>query len=260
MNYWPRWIGAIRKRTMHLSLAQMGAYDRLLDHYYAEEKPLPGSLEACCRIAGAVTKAERDAVASVLAEFFSIGERGFANERADEEIAMALPKIAAAQANGKRGGRPKKPTGFPAGNPDATQDQPRAKAPHPHPQSSLTTFENAEANASAAQASPTDVGAVCLALKAEGIWPVSPHNQRLHALVNAGAQPGEFTAFASKALDVAPGRAFEYVLGAVEGERTRAAATAGKVHRGPMPSKQGALEARNAAVVAKLMGEIHAGE
>lgn len=140
MNYWPRWINAIKKRTASLSLAQMGAYDRLLDHYYAEEQPLPGSVEECCRIVGAINKAERDAVEQVLAKFFVKTEAGYANERADEEIKLALPKIAAAKANGSKGGRPrgtgKKPTGFPTGNPPVTQEEPRAKAPHPHSNSS----------------------------------------------------------------------------------------------------------------------------
>ena len=89
MNYWPRWVSAIRKRTAHLPLIQMGAYDRLLDHYYAEEKPLPGDLDACCRIAGAVTRPERDAVRSVLAEFFTMDEGVYRNPRGDEEIAVA---------------------------------------------------------------------------------------------------------------------------------------------------------------------------
>lgn len=107
MNYWPRWINAIRKRTASLSLAQMGAYDRLLDHYYAEEAPLPGSLEECCRIAGAINKAEADAVRYVLSKFFTQTPDGFTNERADEEIQLALPKIEAAKVNGKKGGRPR---------------------------------------------------------------------------------------------------------------------------------------------------------
>ena len=136
MNYWPRWISAIKKRTATLSLAEMGAYDRLLDHYYAEEQPLPADLDECCRIAVALTKDERKAVEKVLAKFFTLAPDGYRNERADEEIALALPKIAAAQANGKRGGRPKgstkKPTGLPAGLPSDTHDQPTPKAPHPH--------------------------------------------------------------------------------------------------------------------------------
>lgn len=95
--------------------------------------------------------------------------------------------------------------------------------------------EETGANAPAARA--TAAGAVCLALKAAGIGAVSPHNQRLQTLLEAGAEPGEFAAFAARALEVAPGRAFEYVLGAVEGERTRAASIAGRLHHGAMPAK-----------------------
>lgn len=136
MNYWPRWIGAIKKRTATLSLMQMGAYDRLLDHYYAEEGPLPSDLLECCRIAGAVTKPEQEAVRQVLQRFFVLTDAGHTNERADEEIQIALPKIEAAKANGAKGGRPqgskKKPTGLSDGLPPATHDEPATKHPHPH--------------------------------------------------------------------------------------------------------------------------------
>lgn len=144
MNYWPRWIGAIRKRTNKLSLAQMGAYDRLLDEYYAEEKPLPSDLTECYRIVGAISRDEQQAVRDVLERFFVPTDGGYRNERADEEIEVALPKIAAAQANGKMGGRPRKqppkePTGFSLGIPPATQAEPTAKHPHPHLSSSPTS-------------------------------------------------------------------------------------------------------------------------
>lgn len=147
MNYWPRWINAIKKRTASLSLAQMGAYDRLLDHYYAEEQPLPGTEEECFRIVGAISKIEQDAVRFVLSRYFTLTDAGFTNARADEEIQLALPKIAAAQANGKKGGRPKgtgrKPTGLHDGNPAETGAEPAAKAPHPHSSSSLRSEEPA---------------------------------------------------------------------------------------------------------------------
>jgi uncharacterized protein YdaU (DUF1376 family) len=107
LNYWPRWINAIKKRTASLSLAQMGAYDRLLDHYYAEEQPLPGSLDECCRIVGAINKAEREAVAQVLARYFVKTDAGYRNQRADEELEIGLKKIEAAKSNGKKGGRPR---------------------------------------------------------------------------------------------------------------------------------------------------------
>lgn len=157
VNYWPRWISAIKKRTATLSLAQMGAYDRLLDHYYSEEQPLPEDIVDCYRIAGALSKSEQDSVRFVLARFFQLSDGGYRNERADNEIQIALPKIAAAQANGQKGGRPKgskkkpskEPTGFSKDNPAATRGEPRAKAPHPHPQKETSEPDGSDAKASA---------------------------------------------------------------------------------------------------------------
>jgi uncharacterized protein YdaU (DUF1376 family) len=129
VNYWPRWINAISNATATLSLVQMGAYDRLLDHAYKTEQPLPSDLDECCRIVRASTKAEREAVLSVLARFWELTPAGYSQARVTQEIALALPKIEAARTNGKAGGRPrgtqKKPSGFPPG----TQKEPKAKAP-----------------------------------------------------------------------------------------------------------------------------------
>jgi hypothetical protein len=102
---------------------------------------------------------------------------------------------------------------------------------------------------------PTPAAKVCLALKGCGIWPVNPQDQRLLTLLAAGAVEGEFTGFAAKALEAAPGKAFAYLLGCVEGERTRAAQTSGKLHRGAMPNKQQAIEQRNRAVGSEWLAQ-----
>lgn len=258
MNYWPRWINAIKKRTGALSLAEMGAYDRLLDHYYAEEQPLPLDLEKCCRLAVALTKDERKAVEKVLAEFFTRTDVGYTNERADEEIALAAPKIAAAQANGKRGGRPKgsgkKPAGFPAG----TQEEPESKAPHPHPQK-RDTENHPDLAGEGGQVpdvsghEPTQAGAVCRAIRRAGIPDVNPGHPRLLALLQAGATEAEFIGFAEIAKD--RDSPFAYLLAMVEGERKRAASGASQLHRGAMPPPlPTAKEQRQAATVRAWMG------
>lgn len=234
MNYWPRWIGAIRKRTMHLSLAQMGAYDRLLDHYYAEEKPLPGNLEACCRIAGAVTKAERDAVSAVLAEFFTLNAAGFSNERADEEIATALPKIAASKTNGKRGGRPKKPSGFPVGTPEATQTE-TSPSPSPEEYKVSVLSPSLDGDVETTGFTPTPAGVVCKALRSAGVAAVNPSSPTLLALLDAGATVEEFISAAQKA--EGKSHPFEYLLRIVQNERQRAKTIAPTLHHGAMPSK-----------------------
>jgi len=137
-KYYPRWIGSIQKDTGHLSCAELGAYDRLLDHYYSTESPLPGDVDACCRIARAMTKDERKAVASVLCEFFTLDDGQYHQERADREIAKIQSLVSVSQNNGKKGGRPKKtqsdtdypqnithkkPSGFSAGNPELTRSE-----------------------------------------------------------------------------------------------------------------------------------------
>lgn len=130
LNFYKRFVGDMQAKTGHLSLSEFGAYDRLLDHYYATERPLPGDVDSCCRIARAMTKDERKAVESVLAQFFSLDNGLFVQRRAEEMIAEAQPKIEANRINGGKGGRPKKvktetqekPTGFS----DETQIEPNA--------------------------------------------------------------------------------------------------------------------------------------
>lgn len=275
MNYWPRWINAIKKRTASLSLAEMGAYDRLLDHYYSEETPLPADLDECCRLTSAITKDERRAVERVLNRYFVLGPDGYRNERADEEIALALPKIAAAQANGRRGGRPKGPEKKPIGFPPGTHGEPGSKAPHPHPQRTTSSEEHQDAGGRAGAGAvggleppdqpiaeappdtdsavlggvnPTTAGLLCRTLRQHGIADVNPGHPRLLALLDAGAQESEFVGFVKQAMTTAPGKAFAYLLGAVEGERKRAVVNANSMYRGPMPNKQEALEQRNRAV------------
>lgn len=148
-KYYPRWVGSIQKKTGHLSCAELGVYDRLLDHYYSAEIPLPGDVESCARIARAMTRDERKAVESVLRQFFTLNDGEYRQERVDIELDKMQELRLVSQSNGKKGGRPKnpdgsgskpsriknkntdetykKPTGFsagyPAGNPELTQSE-----------------------------------------------------------------------------------------------------------------------------------------
>ena len=136
MKFYSRYPGDINIKTGHLDPAEFGCYDRLLDHYYATEAPIPASgAYSICR---AVKAEHRRACDNVLAQFFELTDAGWVQQRAEEVIAAALPRIEAARANGKKGGRPRgtqeKPTGFSV----ETQDEPRAKAIH-KPESSPTS-------------------------------------------------------------------------------------------------------------------------
>lgn len=139
MNFYKRFIGDIQAKTGGLTLAEFGAYDRLLDHYYSTEQAIPA--DKVYRICRAMSAPERAAVDAVLAEFFELTPQGYIQSKADEVIAKALPLIEAARANGKKGGRPKKPktqqepSGLPDQNPAGTQAEPSLKASQSQSQS-----------------------------------------------------------------------------------------------------------------------------
>lgn len=89
MNFYKHHIGDYSAATAHLSFVEDAAYSRLLRIYYRDEKPLPLELKAVQRLAGARSKDEREAVETVLEEFFTREEDGWHNKRADAEIARA---------------------------------------------------------------------------------------------------------------------------------------------------------------------------
>lgn len=126
MKFYKRYPGDIIKKTSGLTMAQFGAYDRLMDWCYANELPIDP--EEVYTITHAMTPADRRDVDRVLAKFFTLTDEGYRQERVEEVIAEALPRIEAARANGSKGGRPtgsgKKPTGLFS----ETETEPNAKA------------------------------------------------------------------------------------------------------------------------------------
>jgi uncharacterized protein YdaU (DUF1376 family) len=99
MNYYPHHIGDYLRDTSHLSMTEHGAYRRMLDLYYASEKPLPLSSDCLYRLMQAKSKQDRAAIDTVLEEFFDRGNDGWHNSRADLEIARAQEKSGKAKAS-----------------------------------------------------------------------------------------------------------------------------------------------------------------
>lgn len=92
MNYYEHHIGDYAEATAHLNFTEDAAYSRLIRKYYASEKPLPAELKTVQRLVGARTKEEREAVSTVLDEFFTLHDDGWHNQRCDEEVARYLDK------------------------------------------------------------------------------------------------------------------------------------------------------------------------
>jgi uncharacterized protein YdaU (DUF1376 family) len=160
VNYYPHHIGDYLRDTVHLTMVEDAAYRRMLDLYYASEKPLPLDFEYLCRLVRARETQEREATHSILSHFFQKCEDGWRNKRADEEIRKGKARVKAARVNGKRGGRPitqrvsrNNPAGSRSDNPELNyqnqKPKPKAKEekhsavalPEWLPQEAWTSFE-----------------------------------------------------------------------------------------------------------------------
>lgn len=125
MNFFKLYIGDYQRDTAHLSVTEHGAYLLMLQHYYATEKPLPIG-KALHRMLRAQDKAEREAIDSVSAQFWTVSEAGLVNERADQEMHKATQQaqtnrdIALAREAARKAARDK----HEASTNRATNDQP----------------------------------------------------------------------------------------------------------------------------------------
>lgn len=119
MNYYEKHLGDYAKDAGHLSMLEHGAYNLLIDRYYASEAGIPA--EAAYDFSRAHSKIERQATDKVLKQFFILVDGVWKKNRIEEEIAKAQRKISAAQINGTKGGRPKSE---PKTNPEQTQEKP----------------------------------------------------------------------------------------------------------------------------------------
>jgi uncharacterized protein YdaU (DUF1376 family) len=92
------------RKTSHLTMLEDGAYRRMLDHYYATGIALPLNADHLYRICRAFSDEERNAIDSVLKQYFVRKRDGYHNNRADEEIAEAEKRIKNKTEAGRAGG------------------------------------------------------------------------------------------------------------------------------------------------------------
>jgi uncharacterized protein YdaU (DUF1376 family) len=97
MNYYERHIGDYLKDTAHLSLLEHGIYTRLLDVYYTKEAGIEPSEAA--RLVGARSRDEKNALATVVSEFFVLMDGIYTQPRCDREIERFKDKQRKAKAS-----------------------------------------------------------------------------------------------------------------------------------------------------------------
>ena len=106
MNYFELHIGDYQRKTAHLSLAEHGAYNLMLQTFYSGERPLPKDRKVLFRLLRAESKVDKQAVETVIREFWLEGPDGLVNKRASEVVTEYRGWVEQQRANGKRRGKP----------------------------------------------------------------------------------------------------------------------------------------------------------
>lgn len=99
MNYYEHHIGDYDEATAHLTACEDGIYSRMIRKYMATEKALPSDLKTLQRLVRARSKEEKEAVETILEEFFEQREDGWHQHRCDETIARYQDKQRKARAS-----------------------------------------------------------------------------------------------------------------------------------------------------------------
>lgn len=143
MNFFKLYIGDYQRDTAHLSVTEHGAYLLMLQHYYATEKPLPTG-KALHRMLRAQDKAEREAIDSVVAQFWRETVDGLVNDRASNEIGKAEHQRTVNREVGKLGGRPKQTESVPARITESVTESGGEQKPNDNPPQTPDTRHQTE--------------------------------------------------------------------------------------------------------------------
>jgi uncharacterized protein YdaU (DUF1376 family) len=262
LNYYEHHIGDFAEATAHLSFVEDAAYSRLIRKYYAQEKPLPADTKAVQRLVGARSKDEREAVDSVLREFFELQDDGWHQTRCDEEIARYQDKQAKAKrsAQARWSAKPTHSEGNANASPDAMRTHSEGNAhqtpdtrhqspdPNTHTPSASTDAVRVSADPpKPAPAEPTRAGHLCRLMRQAGIADTNPGHPDLIALADAGVTDAEAQGAARTAVERSKG--FAYAVGTLRRQRIEAAQTAQQVHHGAMPKTRKDVQLQTAALM-----------
>jgi uncharacterized protein YdaU (DUF1376 family) len=262
LNYYEHHIGDFAEATAHLSFVEDAAYSRLIRKYYAQEKPLPADIKAVQRLVGARSKEEREAVESVLNEFFELPLDGWHQARCDAEIARYQDKQAKAKrsAQARWNAKPPQSEGNANASPDAMRTHSEGNAHqtpdtrHQSPDPNTHTESSSTADVRVSGDPPTDTpqeptraGHLCRLMRQAGIADTNPGHPDLIALANAGVTDAEVIGAARTAIE--RGKGYAYAVGTLKRQRIEAAQTAQQLHRGAMPQSRKDVQLQTAALM-----------
>jgi uncharacterized protein YdaU (DUF1376 family) len=97
VNFYDFHIGDYASRTAHLEPMEDLAYRRMLDLYYMREEALPSDVQEVARLLR--LRGQETVIQAVLAEFFTLTDRGWEHAKCEAVIAIAVDKREKAQAS-----------------------------------------------------------------------------------------------------------------------------------------------------------------
>lgn len=126
MHYYQFNIGDYHSHTSHLDALEDLAYRRMIDQIYLSETPLPNDIEKIARLIR--MRSHTESIATVLEEFFKLGDDGYYQNRIAKEIARFHEKSDSAKRSAEaRWGGNKGPK---LGNANAKRTQSGSNANH----------------------------------------------------------------------------------------------------------------------------------
>lgn len=151
LPWYPRDMGLYARDTKHLSLLEHGAYNLLMDHYYAN-----GGLPSCkqCssnaqlmpdhsrlyRLCSAISKDEQTAVDNVIEMYFKLSKKGeYVHKKCDEVIKEQAEKHERRVNAGRKGGQSNAASNA---NSKASQNQNQKKTKNKNESDSLNEFND----------------------------------------------------------------------------------------------------------------------
>lgn len=150
MKYFDFNLGDYLGKTVHLSLAEHGAYLLMMSTFYSTEKPLPADRQVLYRLLRASSSAERKAIDRVAEEFWPESDGRLTNKRCEETLSVYREWVDKQRSNGKRGGRPSQSHGLANGKPSLSHGEAnggyhaRGITPTPTSENDLDTHTHSE--------------------------------------------------------------------------------------------------------------------
>ncbi len=139
----PLYVGDYLKDTAELTLAEHGAYLRLILFYWNNGGAITNDLSKIYRATGAISPQEQQNIASILKSYFVQNGDTFFHKRIDEELNKTAKIKAVRSKAGRRGGRKSgesrrsKSEANGIANANQTGEQTRTISPSPSPSPSL---------------------------------------------------------------------------------------------------------------------------